>query len=152
MFNAIDPVVKDPFEGKEEEEETKQGCTAETDPSTFWLSFSSILLGVVLVLAIIALFIKNFLRRRRRNASDAKSHYTIVSRTKKNKREKAKKEKLAKKYDYDENEDEIDEDAIENVQDEQTTVEDVEESTTEETLDSYVYGEVQDFGEEDENK
>ena len=152
VYNTIDAVEVNPYENEVEEDKPETEETQATDPSTFWLSFSSILLGVVLVLAIIALFIKNFLRRRRRNASDAKSHYTIVSRTKKNKREKAKKEKLAKKYDYDENEDEIDEDAIENVQDEQTTVEDVEESTTEETLDSYVYGEVQDFGEEDENK
>ena len=152
VYNTIDAVEVNPYENEVEEDEPETEETQTTDRSTFWLSFSSILLGVVLVLSIIALFIKNFLRRRRRNASDAKSHYTIVSRTKKNKREKAKKEKLAKKYDYDENEDEIDEDAIENVQDEQPTVEDVEESTTEETLDSYVYGEVQDFGKEDENK
>ncbi len=136
MFNAIDPVVDDPFEGKEEEQETKTGCTAESDPSTFWLSFSSILLAVLLVAAIIVLILKKVIAKRKANKSDALSHYKVTSRI-----------RSAKKVEK-----------VEEVK-EETTEEQVIEETTEETEEvvednsnEYVYGEVQSFGDEKEEE
>ncbi len=137
VYNSIDPVIVNPFDSIVEEEGTSSGCTANSDPSTFWLSFSSILLGVVLVLAIIMLFIKNIRRRRKANASDAKSHYTVKSRTRNAKPISKKIEKV----------EDIEEDTSTNEIIEETQDSD-EEQVEEQTLDSYVYGEVQDFGEE----
>ena len=142
IFNTIDPVVVDPYESETEEEGESSGCVAETDPSTFWLSFSSILLGVVLVLAIIMLIAKNVRRRRKANASDAKSHYTIVSRTKIKK--PAKKEEIEEVVSYDETDEE-------QVVEEEITEENEQPAPENAELDDYVYGEVQDFGEEKEN-
>ena len=128
----------------ESEDETEEsGCTAQTDPSSFWLSFSSILLGVVLVLAILMLFIKNYRRRRKANASDAKSHFTVTSRTRNVKSAKAQnKEELPV-----EEPEEIFEEAFED--DNAEVSEETQE--TEQTLDDYVYGNVQDFGETETN-
>lgn len=153
VYNTIDPVEVDPYASEEEEEETEEsGCAAETDPSAFWLSFSSILLGVVLAFAIIMLVIKNVRRRRKANASDAKSHYKVTSRTKLAKdAEKAKKTVK----------EETDEDTIEEVEEQSEVTEEpvieTEETSTdaveeEKTLDEYVYGDVQDFGETEEVK
>ncbi len=133
VYNTIDPVEVNPDSNITVEEETSEGCIAETDPSTFWLSFSSILLGVVLVVAIIMLFVKNIRRRRKANRSDAKSHYTITSRIKtQNKPKKETKQAQT---------------------DEIEVVEDVKETTESETTEDYVYGEVEVFDEDkkDEN-
>ena len=78
------------------------------------------------------LFIKNIRRRRKANASDAKSHYKVTSRTKKVKQSKPKK--VAEEFE------EVEE--IEEYVQEQ----DEEVPTEEQSLDSYVYGDVQDFG------
>lgn len=138
VYNTIDPVEIDPYANQEEsEEETSSGCTAETDPSTFWLSFSSILLAVALVAAMIMLVIKTVLRRRKANASDAKSHYTITSRTKKQKKDK----KVEKQEIIVEEPEEIEEEVTEDT-----------EQSEENKEESYVYGDVQVFGEEDKNK
>lgn len=178
VYNTLDPVETDPYANIPEDDNTSEGCVAETDPSTFWLSFSSILLGVALVIAIIMLFIKNIRRRRKANASDAKSHFTVTSRTKikkdaeNMKKAAAKKEKAVEevKEETEEVEEldetveeeivETDEEVVEEPATEVETDEEVketEELTQEEkekqVLDSYVYGEVQIFGEEkDENK
>ena len=142
VFNTLDPVETNPYDNEPEEETTEEGnCSAETDPATFWMSFSSILLSAVLVAAIIMLAVKTFLRRRKANASDAKSHYTITSRTKKQKPAKAKKVEI---------EDDEYEEQVEEVED--TAQENAEETTTEEEKDSYVYGDVEVFGNEDEKK
>lgn len=152
IYNTIDPVEIDPYRNIVDDEETSEGCTAETDPSTFWLSFSSILLGVALVVAIIMLFIKNIRRRRKANASDAKSHYKITSRT--------KAKKVAVKT-TDENAEqpieETDEEAISEEQEIEEVAEQVEETINEESeqqeTDSYVYGDVEVFGDQkEENK
>ena len=147
VYNTIDPVEIDPFANDTDNDDTTSGgCTAETDPSTFWLSFSSILLIVALIVAIAMLFIKNIRRRNKANRSDAKSHYKITSRvhTQKAKTKKVEEEII-------EDEEIIENDEIEdNSEVEETQVEDSEQ--TEETLDSYVYGEVEVFGNEDENK
>jgi len=78
IFNTLDVEEVDPYDSIVEEE--KEGCAKETDPSTFWLSFSSILLGVVLVLALIALAVKVLRRKRIANRNDAKTQYEVKSR------------------------------------------------------------------------
>ena len=139
VLNTIDPEITDPYDSlpEEDEEDAESGCTAETDPSTFWLSFSSILLGVCLVLAIIALILKFYLRKRKANRSDAVVHYNVTSRIR-SKRDVVKED--------------AEEETEESVEEAETTEEQVEETTeeaTEQTLDEYVYGEViEDFSEE----
>ena len=137
IFNTIDPVEIDPYANESEDEETSSGCTAETDPSTFWLSFSSILLGVVLVLAILMLIFKNIRHRRKANASDAKSHFKVVSRS------RIYKPTVVENNDINDDNDEQSNDEVEEEVDENNVSE-----PSEEQLDSYVYGEVQDFGSE----
>ena len=142
VFKTLDVDAVDPYLSLEEEaEDENASCAAGSDPSTFWLSFSSILLAVILLLAIIALFVKNYRRRHARSKSDAKSHYKIKSRV-------STPKKVV--------EEEIEEDKIEEEQEVEEAVEEITETTeesteekTEETLDEYVYGDVQDFGEED---
>lgn len=138
IFNSIDIVENDPYASlPTEEETTEEGATATTDPATFWLSFSSILLGAVLALAIVALVIKNVRRRRKANASDAKSHYTVTSRVR------------SKKYIANNKTEEVD-DAEETIDEnvENATDEEVENETDKLGEDSYVYGDVQDFGDD----
>lgn len=143
VFNTIDPVAVDPYE-KEADDDTGSGCTAETDPSTFWLSFSSILLGAALVLAIIMLVIKNIVRRRKANANDAKSHYKVTSRVSyKKDTKKAEKEEIS--------EDIFDDETADEIPAADVTINDETEEKNE-TLDDYVYGEVQDFGGSEDNK
>ncbi len=157
IYNTINPVEVDPYD-KETSDDTavSDGCTAETDPSTFWLSFSSILLAVALVVAIIMLLIKNIRRRRKANASDAKSHYTITSRTKSKKpAKKAKKtEEIADEVEEVE-EEQADEEAVEETEVAEEVIEETSDETEdkkEETLDSYVYGDVEVFGEDDKKE
>ncbi len=127
IYNTIDPIEVDPYSSVVEDDTDSESSLYETDPATFWMSLSSIIIGVALIIAIIMLFIKNIRRRRKANKNDAKSHYTVRSRTKKP--SKAELEEV----DVDVNIDE-------------TTTDQTTES--EQTLDSYVYGDVQDFGEE----
>ncbi len=145
IYNTIDPTHYDPYNNEPIDNETEEDSLIKTDPATFWLSFSSIVLGVVLVLAIIMLFVKNIRRRHKANASDAKSHYTVKSRISKPKAEKktkAKKEEIIKET--------VDEDLeLEEYTSQINEQKDVEEQPKEETLDDYVYGDVQNFGEEE---
>ncbi len=130
-----------------EEEETSSGCAATTDPSTFWLSFSTIILVVALALAFIALIVKNVIRKRKANASDAKSHYKVTSRIS---RKPATDVKVETKEDVKvEVKEETTETTETNV--EETTTEtqvETETETTEETTEvveednGYVYGDV----------
>lgn len=153
VFNTIDPVEHNPYDDIEEEE-TGSGCQATSDPSAFWMSFSSILLAVALILSIIALFIKNYRRRRRNNKSDAKSQYKVKSRTETQKairKLKEKAEKAARDQADEISEQETDNTAIEDVQNVPETENDANategepaDDTTIET--DYVYGDVQDFG------
>lgn len=143
IFNTIDPIEVDPYASESEddtEEDTSSGCIAETDPATFWLSFSSILLGVVLVLAMIMLVIKKFRRRRKANAGDAKVHYKVVSRS--------RIYKPTEQTDTDLVESNSESDEI--IEDQPTMSEDdtIETENTEQTED-YIYGEVQDFGDDE---
>ena len=137
VFNAIDPIATDPYADKTEEEDTTSGCTAETDPSTFWLSFSSILLAVLLVAAIIVLILKKVIAKRKANKSDALSHYKVTSRI-----------RSAKKVEKTTETTEEVEEAVEETNEEEV----VEEETAEEATESndYVYGDVQSFGDENE--
>ena len=141
IFGTVDPLPENPYSTLVEEETTTTGCNAtiNQDPSAFWLGFSSIALGVVLVLAIIALFIKNYRRRHAYDNSGAKSHYTVKSRTSYAKTDK-KVEEETPVDDYEETIPETEEETTQQVEEEK-----------EQTLDEYVYGDVQDFGETEEN-
>ena len=139
VFNTIDPAVYNPYDAIEEEEEVNTGCTATTDPATFWLSFSSIVLAAILLLALVALIVKRYRAKAIANKNDALSHYKVTSRirsTKNISKTKAVKEEVTEK------EIEAEQPADEEVA-EKTT-----EEKTEEATDEYVYGEVQSFGEE----
>lgn len=150
IYNTVDPVEVDPYADEETDDTASDGCTAETDPSTFWLSFSSILLGVALIIAIVMLFIKNIRRRRKANASDAKSHYKVVSRVK-SKKDAAKKAKAVESDKIEEEQPESEE-IVEDTPEEQPEATNVDTEKSEDALDSYVYGEVEVFGEENEDK
>lgn len=144
VYNTVDPVAVDPYENHNEE--TTGGCATQSDPATFWLSFSSILLGVVLVLAIIALIVKHYHNKRKANKNDAKTHYDVSSRYKATKTAKKKKTEKAVKNDvddYEENENSVPENKADNnsTETESDTTENIQENN-----DEYVYGEVQDFG------
>ncbi len=153
VYSSIDPVVTNPYDAITEEEETETGCAKQTDPATFWLSFSSIVLGVVLVLAVLILFIKN-LRRSRKYYKEDKANFKIQSKTATHKRNqeklKAQAEKQnAKAEEIPEEVEEISEETAEEITEEVVETEEASEKAPEEQdLDSYVYGDVQQFGEE----
>ncbi|MBO5927312.1 MAG: hypothetical protein J6Q32_00445, partial [Clostridia bacterium] len=136
-YNLQDPIIVDPFDNINEDAETEDGEETTTNAGSFWLSLSSIILGVALLSAIIALVAKNVRRKRKANASDAKVHYNVRSRSSIVKKEKEKKQDFEAYVEEDE------EDYV--VEPE----ENVEETT--QTLDEYIYSDVQDFGETEEN-
>lgn len=154
VFNTIDPVEHNPYDDITPEEDGS-GCGANSDPSAFWMSFSTILLAVVLVGAIVALFIKRYAAKRRANKSDAVSQYKVKSRSEtqkelnKAKAAKAKKAAVVKETTEDtdtaqNNETEEpalspDESTTENSDNTENAGDDTEQT-------GYVYGEVQDFG------
>jgi len=141
IYNTIDPTPIDPNVDTEtdedEETETSKGC-ADVDPSTFWLSFSSILLGAALIAAMIMLVVKKIRSSKKKNANDAKSHYKVTSRNKTV--NKVRTNKAKEDSDFDD-----DDEVVEEVKEEET-----EETTTEEaTEEEYQYGEVlEDFGDD----
>ncbi len=134
IYNTIDQIEVDPYASDVEDDEVKDEPLYQADPATFWLSLSSIILGVALIVAIIMLFIKNIRRRRRASRNDAKSHYTVRSRTKKP-TTKTKVEEVDIDIDIDVEEPTTDDSA-----------------DSEQSLDSYVYGDVQVFGDEDKTE
>ena len=142
-------VISNPYDSVTEEE-TASGCAANTDPSTFWLSFSTIILIVALALAILALIVKNFLRRRKANASDAKSHYKVTSRIKKKAKPEVKDTDTTETTSEVVEETETETETVETAEDVTEEVspsetEDNGETTTEtdeSTDNGYVYGEV----------
>lgn len=136
VFNTVDPVEEDPYSKLPAEtpiEETS-GCSAQTDPSTFWLNFSSILLGIVLLLALVALFIKFYLRKQKANKSDAVSHYNVTSRIR-SQRDIKRKQEESEENAQDDLEAEDQEDTDEEIEEQEIPAE-------EQDLDSYVYGDV----------
>ncbi|MBQ9104169.1 MAG: hypothetical protein IJY57_03680 [Clostridia bacterium] len=149
IFNSLEYDEVDPYASETEEDTEEKGCAAETDPATFWMQFSSILLGVALVFALVALIIKGVINRKKANANDAKSHYNVSSRY------KALKDKKDKAQEQVETETE-EETEVETVEEETAT--ETEENTenaeqeSESTLDEYVYGDVQDFGSDNDIK
>ena len=140
-------VIKNPYDDIEESEDEESGCAAKSDPSTFWLSFSTIILIVALALAFIALITKSIVRRRKANASDAKSHYTVTSRIKKkvNENKPVTKEEVKEETTTVEDETKPNDEETENVETTETQEDDIKNEetveTTEET-DGYVYGDV----------
>ena len=154
VYNNLEVEPYDPYDSSIEDDTTaSSGCTATTDPSTFWLSFSSILLAVALFVAIIMLFIKTSRRRRNARKKDIKTHYTVKSRIKANKLPDKKSKKAENKVEETEEIEQTEEvEQTESVEEpvETEQVETEQESTQEQVEEEYVYGEVQDFG--DDNK
>ena len=152
VYNTLDPVAIAVPDDLEEAQADKSSCAEERDPSTFWLSFSSILLGVVLLFAIVMLFLKSFRRRKIANASDAKSHYKVTSRTAKSKKNTTKKlfKKEAESVVEKTEDVEVDEQVTEETEAEEVVEEtETAEASEEQTLDEFVYGDVQTFGDEE---
>lgn len=156
IYNTVDPVTTNPYDDIIDDDTTGGGCTANTDSANFWMSFSSILLAVAIVVALIALIVKNVRRKRIANRSDAKSHYKVSSRTSAQKAIKAEKEKMKKASEEDaetqneENTEVSEEEPKDEITENTEEISENSEETKEETpdLDTYVYGDVQDFGEE----
>ncbi len=148
IYNTIDPIVSDPYANIPTEDDGN-GCAATSNPSTFWLSFSSIVIASALVLAVIALIVKTIVRKRKANASDAKSHFTVTSRIKTKKDAEKKVEKNKKKEATHLSEEDIEETYTATVE---STNEETTNDSTEQTanLDDYVYGDVQSFGSQDD--
>jgi hypothetical protein len=142
IYSAINPVIINPYNNVEEEKTEETGCAAETDPSTFWLSFSSILLAVVIVLALGVLIVKRIRIRRKSNRSDAISHYKVTSRISKPKKSAEPINDVA--------EEEIVEEVVENTANEENALDNGEAETTE--TEEYVYGEVESFDDADSNE
>lgn len=143
IYNTLDVTAKDPYANQDTTEETPAGsnCAASTDPATFWLSFSSIVLAGILLIAIIALIAKRVIAKKKANASDAKSHYTVKSRINTHK-ENVKKSANTKEVE-EATEEVVEDEIVEEVVEEQT--EETSDVPAEETLDDYVYGDVQEF-------
>ncbi|MBQ9485725.1 MAG: hypothetical protein IJU83_02685 [Clostridia bacterium] len=149
VFNTVEPVISNPYDNLPQDEEGA-GCKATSDPSTFWLSFSSILLAVVLIAAIIALFVKRYAARRKARKSDAVAQYKVKSRSESQKEIMKAKEKQAKKAAASV-EPETAKPAEELPAEPETegdaeTVSDNAENGDATEENGYVYGEVQDFG------
>lgn len=152
IYNTIDPVETNPYDNVKEDDKGS-GCNAKTDASTFWLQFSTIVLAVVLVLAIVALIVKNVHAKKKANRNDAKSHYTVKSRIQSSDKKTAKPAKPDKKT-VDNDFSESEENEAENDVASETTesAEETDSAEKEEigaenqNLDDYVYGDVQDFG------
>lgn len=70
-----------PSDSDSSDEETGSGCQ-DVDQSTLWISLSSLILAVALVVAIIALIVKRVRIKRQKNQNDAKAHYNVKSRNK----------------------------------------------------------------------
>ena len=132
IYNTINPVESTlTTDGETTDTDTGAGC-ANVDHSTFWLSLSSILLGVALLVAIVMLIVKAAIRRKRSRKSDAKAQYKITSRNKTNAAVRAKKEQAAKAP------------ALETENSEEP------EEKAEEEKEEYTYGEVlEDFGDDE---
>jgi len=153
IYNTVDPVIVDPYAGSSEDTDTEEaGCTATSDPSTFWLQFSSILLVVALVVAIVMLIIKNVRSKKKRSKKVKKGGYDVSSRisAKKTTTKLEKSKKQAKENDFDEYEDENygSEEEITPVEETPTQAEDDNKSEETPSLDEFVYGDVQDFGDD----
>ena len=100
IYNTINPETTDPYDNvtpdEEEETEEETGCGADFDSATFWLQFSTILLAVLLIGAILILVLRT-IRRRTKKTSKIKARYNVKSRNQTiAKLEKAKQERLAK--------------------------------------------------------
>lgn len=148
--------VTNPYDSEPSDDDAGSGCTAKSDPATFWLSFSTIVLAVALAFAMIALIAKRVVTKRRANKSDAKSYYKVKSRYSSSKANKSAKKEKREQTDAKDEESIPDESASEETVDsqesadsEETTSENAEQSESAPEENDYVYGEVQDFGEDD---
>lgn len=149
IYNTVDPVITTPTT-PDNSDDTENSSNFSSE--TFWLQFSTILLAVVLILALIALVVKAMVRKRKANKNDAKSYYTVKSRYTKPKEEKSDKKVKAKdsseaatEVTSEEPSDDA-ESVTDNSADETNATAEKEKPAEEQTLDEYVYNDVQDFG------
>ena len=96
LYNTVNPTESTLPSDEDESGETGGSGCQEVDASTFWLSLSSILLGVALLAAIVMLVVKSLRRRKRSGKHKTKTQYKISSRNKTNAAVKAKNEKAAR--------------------------------------------------------
>ncbi len=146
IYNTIDPVETNPYDNVKDDDDKGSGCNAKTDSSTFWLQFSTIVLAVVLVLAIVALIVKNVHAKRKANKSDAKSHYTVKSRIQTSDRKSVKAPKAKKVVEPEEEGETETEEPAETAEATEENGANEENGEENKNLDDYVYGDVQDFG------
>lgn len=131
VYNTINPVESTLTTDDDESDSSSGSGCANIDHSTFWLSLSSLLLGIALLVAIVMLIVKAVIRRRKARKSDAKAQYKITSRNKTNAAVRAKKEQAAKAPVKEE-------------------LDEVPEEKPEEEKEEYTYGEVlEDFGDDE---
>lgn len=141
IYNTVNPVASTIPSDDDSSDTTDQGAGCQSvDHSTFWLSLSSLLLGVALLAAIIMLIVKAVRRRKKARKSDAKTQYKITSRNKTNAEVKARNEKAARDKIASEAEEDVQpqEDAAEQPKEEYTygdVLEDFSDDTTEEIAD-----------------
>ncbi|PWM75247.1 MAG: hypothetical protein DBX59_02120 [Bacillota bacterium] len=132
VYNTVNPTESTIPSDEEEDTDGGSGCQ-EVDASTFWLSFSSILLGVALLAAIVMLVVKSVRRRKNSKKNTAKTQYKITSRNKTNADVKAKNEKAAR----------------EKAAKETETADDAEEVNEQPAEEEYTYGDVlEDFSDD----
>ena len=150
VFNTLPEyrVAVDPNSSSDDDNKDS-GC-ANTDPGVFWMSFSTILLGVALAVAIIMLIVKRVRIKAKANKNDAKSHYKVTSRyNAKNDKKKTEAKVTETKAEADNSETNADATETETTED---AKEETEATENTETLDDYVYGDVQNFGDAEEEK
>lgn len=150
VFNTLPEyrVAVDPNSSSDDDNKDS-GC-ANTDPGVFWMSFSTILLGVALAVAIIMLIVKRVRIKAKANKNDAKSHYKVTSRyNAKNDKKKTEAKVTETKAEADNSEDNSGATETETTEE---AKEETEATENTETLDDYVYGDVQNFGDAEEEK
>ena len=137
IYSTIDPIHENLEDDGDDDTETPDEPTEETerDPGMFWLQFSSILLAVCIIAAIIALLVKKN-RKGKKGKKAVQSHYKVSSRNniKKVNKPEPKKEEV-KAEPVEEPADEVAEEPIveEEAYEYGEVVEDFSEDTTEPT-------------------
>lgn len=151
IYKTINPTAIDPNKAPAEDEKAPATGCQDVDASTFWLSLSSILLGVALVVAMVMLLVKKLKNKFVRRKSDAKSHYKVTSRNKAlasakaTKKAKPAEEIVSENDEFDTDEETVEEteeytygDVLEDFSDEETTDAEQAEEVTQEDVEQAI--------------
>lgn len=142
IYNTVNPVESTipSDDDTTDDGNTSSGCQ-DYDASTFWLSLSSLLLGVALLAAIVMVIVKSVRRRRKARKSTAKTQYKITSRNKTNAEVKAKNERIAREKAT----------AAAGAADDEDDLSETENANEEPAEEEYTYGDVlEDFSDNDD--